>query len=109
MTKRTALARARRGAKFLDKKLPGWRKQIRVTRLDLSKGLYDPARRGSCGCILAQIDATRTHTGNYTGGAKKIGIEPWGDDAVRLGFRDGDDYATLTEAWREILREESAA
>lgn len=95
-----ALIRARRGAKWLDKKLGrGWRRKIRRTDLDMSSGEY--TGKGDCGCIVAQL------YGEFTHGLAELGIEEYVEDH-RLGLDIGDevdDYDDLTEAWLTALRE----
>ena len=55
------LRSARRGAAFLDRHVPGWRRMIRLSRLDMTEPFYsastDPFGRGRCGCVLAQLSA----------------------------------------------------
>jgi hypothetical protein len=105
VTKRTALARAKRGAAYLDEKLGrGWRRKIATTRLDMERGRCTRSARGSCGCILAQL-APESDYGErtYASGAESVGINPWGDEARRLGFFTDDSYKPLTDAWREVL------
>lgn len=102
------LARARRGAAWLDKKLgPGWRRKIRCSRLQMSRGWMGHSY-GECGCILAQLDAASHDDGSgfYSRAAEKLGIV--GERTpVTLGFVVASDsiYAELTEAWRVVLRE----
>lgn len=68
---------------------------------------------GSCGCILAQVDGTtRGKQGEYSNACYSLGLDPWGNKVVSLGFySDGetDDYPLLTEAWLEVLREKPAS
>lgn len=113
LTPDVALARARRGIAFLDRKAPGWRRKIRRARLDLSKPEYSPEGHG-CGCVLAQLDAARRHDlGWYARGANAVGVRPGSPRAVTLGFevraalsaQQTMDYAVLTDAWRTALRE----
>ena len=100
VTTRTARAKAKRGAAFLDAKLGrGWRRKIRRRDLAMQVGSYE---RGECGCILAQL------YGDYFDGARHLGIA-WGDDVRSLGFESSGDttYGDLTEAWLEVLREKA--
>lgn len=115
LTPELALTRARRGIEFLNRRRPGWRKLIKPSRLDMARGGMN-ARRGSCGCILAQLDlqVSGHGFGFYARGAETVGVNPVGRRAVALGFRNSDDsgqmnrdYALLTEAWRQALAEEA--
>ncbi len=106
MTRRTALARARRGAEFLDTKYKGWRKVIDVETLDLGESFS----AGSGGCVLSQLDYRYGHVdaygyGSYEHRAYKLGLQPWGGKLGRFGFtaRGEDDYSTLTKAWKDLL------
>lgn len=100
------LAAAKRGAKFLDKAIGrSWRKKIRRRELDLASPRYE---RGSCGCILAQLDAN----GSYYDMQRELGLN---NAAVgRLGFdalfnEDAGEYFydhdVLTDAWKKVIRE----
>lgn len=116
LTPAQALARARRGVAFLDRKMPGWRRKVRRTRLRMEKGYIDRFVVEDCGCILAQLDAER-HGGDgyYSRGAGQLGIDPTGVRAVSLGLvlRGPDsrnqEYEVLTDAWRIALREPAGA
>lgn len=115
MKPETALKRARAGAAFLDEKFGrGWRRKIRRRRLNMASGAYRPSR-GSCGCILAQLDAQIARddtdwpdrTGYYSDGVERFKVTA----PVKLGFiadsrvSDDDNYANLTKAWRKVLSE----
>lgn len=108
ITRRTALARARRGAKFLDGKRPRWRRKINTEHLNMASGRYERDQPWS-GCILAQVGATKSNPGEYVDTARSLGIDPAGHEAEMLGFllnQDGvEDYPTLTSAWLEVLEE----
>jgi len=95
-TTRTALAKAKRGAAFLDEQLRrGWRRKIRRRELDMGSGIYS---RGECGCVLAQL------YDDYTVGLEELGINAV--EEKRLGFNSScrARYSELTEAWLEVLR-----
>jgi len=108
----TMLNRARRGAKFLDKVYGSrnkWRKKIKLSKLDLTAGSYFPSS-GSCGCVLAQLDANGGAYGFYNKKADELGMEPYGTVAKRRGFTlpalfSSSDWDELTQAWKIVLRE----
>jgi hypothetical protein len=102
------IERARRGAALLDRMFGrGWRRKIRRRSLRMELGFMRP---GECGCILAQLDLARTgESGSFTRFADRFGL---GSLASRGFVVDGhreveSEYADLTEAWREVLREDS--
>jgi hypothetical protein len=98
------LTRARRGAKFLDKKLgTGWRKKIKRRKLDMALGTID---RNGCGCIVAQLFPGS----GYVEGLDKLGINPWAERDEKLGFDTSasESYDELAEAWLQVLREKAA-
>jgi hypothetical protein len=114
MDKELALERARRGAAFLDEKLGrGWRRKIRRSRLSMADGIFDPGVAGGwgyCGCIVAQLSPRHAYNDVYN----LLGLDPYNDEVIDFGLiLDDDDedideekdYALLTEAWREVLRE----
>ena len=78
----------RRGAAFLDERLPGWRKRIRLDELDLSSG---------CNCVLGQT------LGGYDEGKELLGLSE--REVERYGFwRHGrQSFESLTEGWRKVL------
>lgn len=102
MTKRdlrSIAARARRGARLLDKKLPGWHRKVKITTLDISE----------CrDCALGQAHPSGFSAGvwDVLEGEEKPSrvIAPrlvyFGFDQVR-----GDDYGPLTEAWKDEIRD----
>lgn len=100
------IERARRGAAWLDAHLGrGWRRKIRRRSLRMDRGQVRP---GECGCILAQLDLAEGYSvGSFSRFADSIGLRA----LIRYGFvaaSSNDDqaqYADLTEAWREVLRE----
>lgn len=108
MATKANLERARRGAAWLDAKLPGWRRKIRRRKLDMEMGYMEP---GDCGCVLAQLDFKRGKplpgghsdpVGSYSRLAEELDLR----SPVKLGFIAGFGYTydDLTEAWREVLR-----
>jgi hypothetical protein len=46
---------ARAGAEVLDRFIPNWTREIDTARIDIDSGHYQPQRRETCGCILAQL------------------------------------------------------
>jgi hypothetical protein len=103
------IERARRGAAWLDEKLGrGWRRKIRRKRLRMETGYM---HRGECGCILAQLDLARSGdgTGDFTRLAEDLGMTALVSHGfVAHGAADGlTRYDELTEAWREVLREDA--
>lgn len=108
-----ALARARRGAAFLDKKMgsKSWRRKIKRSRLDMQAGGFRPWQTGSCGCILAQLDPRSPDDSfmddhGYFAMRHRLGIN--GARVVTLGFDVGDrgpHYEDLDAAWKQVIRE----
>jgi hypothetical protein len=87
-TTRIAEQRAGRGAQFLDRRIPGWTKKIRVRQLDIS----------SCdACVLGQIYT------DYVRGLHTLRISSPKTES-HLGFLHNIDRRTsnreLTRAWR---------
>jgi hypothetical protein len=113
ITRRTALARARRGAALLDTKYKTWRQNVNVYRLDQSSGFFDATDLLTCGCVLSQIDAwfAGSGFGRYSHRAHKLfGINWLEDPPVKYGFvvrgdseEEEEEYKTLTEAWKTVL------
>lgn len=107
MTKRTALARARRGAALLDAKYKNWRKKIDLDHLNMARGTYD-GRENSCGCILAQVDLAyrpRASFGSWSRAAERLGLYDGSRSQHIHGFLadEDDDYELLDEAWKTVL------
>lgn len=94
-----------RGVAVLDRKRPGWWKKIKLTKLDMSSGMYDEAY-GSCGCILAQL----APDGDYDTGVDRLTRAADKDEwATRRGFMaEPDFYAYLTRKWKQVIRERRA-
>lgn len=100
-----ALARARRGAAFLDKKLGrGWRRKIKRSKLNLDAGCF-PSQwvNPGCGCVIAQLD----EEGSYSHGAQVLGFRAYSTEATNLGFLNGSGIPNevLTDAWKQVIRE----
>lgn len=106
MTRRTALARARRGAAFLDTRYKTWRKKINPERLDLAQGTYYP-RGVECGCVLAQLDAgfRNSFFGSFSDRSMRLGLSDTEDEKLGFTAEDLNDYPVLTDAWRKVLTE----
>lgn len=103
--KALALARARRGAAFLDKKMgKQWRRRIKRTKLNLDAGRF-PSKRvhPGCGCVIAQLD----EEGSYSHGAEALGFRAYSPQATKLGFLSGEGVpnSVLTDAWKQVIRE----
>lgn len=116
---------AARGAKFLDKKKPGWHRKVKITKLDMYVGEIGPLI-GECGCVLAQLDAADRggKEGEYYRLVDQFEINP--DEGEFYGFclphQDVEPsraiweewgrlidqrtrrWAELTEAWRDEIR-----
>jgi hypothetical protein len=114
--------RAARGAARLDAKRPGWWRRIRLRRLDMRHGSFDPGLPDSCGCVLAQLDASYAgverdwYGGDYNRGTERIAEidSNSSHSAVKYGFFVGkgdesrEEWDALTEAWHEQVRERRA-
>ena len=90
--------RVERGATLLDKKRPGWEKEIDLDNLDM--------REPKC-CIVGQL-----HEGQFAMGLSQLGLLPWTEDnevsSGVFGFttpRGVDEYAQLTASWKTLLAE----
>jgi hypothetical protein len=104
------------GMAVLDQRAPGWLDRIDLERLDMAFGVHEPSP-GSCGCVLAQVDAQTKQSG--VGHYIDARIRLIGDDADANGFEwavdhgfnsDGDvDFEELTEAWRQVILARRAA
>lgn len=95
---RSARAAAKRGAKLLDKALPGWHRKVKITQLDMSYPFY----YGDCGCVLAQA------YGSYNNGLQELDIDTLTDADSKLGFNastDNYNFDELNTAWKEQIRE----
>lgn len=113
LTEEKALAAATRGAKKLDKMVPGWHKMIKRKQLNLALGTYAV---GECGCILAQLALAKTEdetVGYYSDGLKLVGMEE-SETAARFGFtlpmyaasrENKPNWDRLTKAWKILIRE----
>jgi hypothetical protein len=104
------------GMAVLDQRAPGWLDRIDLERLDMAYGVHEPSP-GSCGCVLAQVDAQTRQggVGHYADARMRL----IGDDDVTTEFdwaidhgftSDGDvDFEELTEAWRRAILARRAA
>lgn len=81
-------ANAVRGAALLDERLPGWRAEIDVDRLDLGN---------TCNCVLGEL------FGSYDRGLKMLGL--YDSQAGALGFfkRGRQTWSSLTAGWRALI------
>lgn len=102
MARRTPAERAAKGAAFLDEKVPGWFRRVKIRPLDLGD---------ECRCVLGQLwEGDSSGVNPYMDQAKKLGISVNSTrGAVALGFdrsvKGGSvEYAALTEAWRDLIR-----
>jgi hypothetical protein len=110
--------RVKAGASLLDKRVPGWHRNVLLTRLNMKEGFYHSEGTG-CGCVLSQIDAYRFNEGPT--GVFDWVIEMWWPfrpvvTAVRYGFEVAnseldrtDDlsdsaYRLLDHLWSEEIR-----
>lgn len=96
-----ALTRAERGAAYLDKRMPGWWRNIKRMELDMSSGWY--VKGEHCGCILAQL------CGEYGAGAEHFGLKADSPTTVRLGFTvtaypTRAPFRRLTAAWKKVIQ-----
>ena len=109
LTMDAARARAARGAAFLDALDPTWAARVDPARLELSDG---------AACVLGQLH------GDYRMGLGRARVLDLSSapvaslSPVDLGFQatgslgaaaEALDYAHLTRAWRETVRERTAA
>lgn len=114
--------RARRGAALLDKAVPNWWDMVNLDDLDMSAGRYFVASTatGSCGCVLAQLDARRpdapsSDDGTYSQMLEHLGLSL--DEAYDLGFNaivgpdyeEDYDYELLEAAWTHEVRSRIAS
>ncbi len=91
---------ARRGARWLDKNVPGWSRKVRRRQLDLNSTQF---------CILGQIDGAENNHA-FDRQVHFLGLSD--DECDRLGFsvtvdlaiEEEDAYGVLTEAWRDELK-----
>lgn len=87
---------AARGARWLDKTVPGWSRKIKRRKLDLGSTRY---------CVLGQIHGGETAQ-DFADEAELLGLSDERTDW--LGFAlpgdDDEEWDALTEAWREELK-----
>ena len=92
MKRKTVEDRVACGMAFLDTRMPGWHKDVRVGDLDIST---------SCGCVIGQL------FGSYNDNVEGLGLTP--HDARDLGFYEFDGqgreerYGRLTAAWQDSI------
>jgi hypothetical protein len=120
-------ARIARGISVLDQHLPGWRERVDPDRLDMERGLFDPAApvddERHCGCVLSQLNAaSNTNTiGDYyhqldivcamADPDGRVPDDRWaaehGFDLETADYPTEDDeagaYRQLTTEWRQAL------
>lgn len=106
---RTADRLVKRGAKLLDKKLPGWFKHIKVGELEMDNG---------CKCVLGQLGTKKVNLDRL--GWEMGGYADYGDmafallnvrDDVEYGFNCYDDedsetmvnFAELQYSWENEI------
>lgn len=98
--------RAARGAKLLDKKIPGWQYSVSIARLDMAS---------VNNCVLAQA-----HDFGYVFALEYLfGVEEKAESAIRYGFdcsslkysaRESFTYFDhLTDAWVSEIRNRRAS
>lgn len=113
--------RVDRGARLLDKRLPGWWRHIRLTRLNMAEGVLDP-RHDECGCVGAQVAAAYKTVRDSN---EEVGFfsdtmaflfrgDAYGRQNVSHGFvvgspecrknRGDDTYLLLDELWAKQVR-----
>jgi hypothetical protein len=90
LTRAEADTRVALGAAFLDRKQPGWEREIDITTLRLCD---------DGNCILAQLSVPQTRV--YSLSAMKFGLSPDGQRTIDLGFftHTWSDYIALQDAW----------
>lgn len=116
MRKREMQRAVKRGAKLLDKEMPGWTESIQLTLLDMRVGVQ--YTRNNCGCVGAQIAfATIGHDTSWVDTMKKLFGTIIYHEAERNGFTAYDqltsggkqEWKYLTELWKEEVRIRRAA
>ncbi len=102
---RSRKARVARGAALLDEVRPGWARRIKLRRLEMNSGYYnpehtDPDDREHCGCILAQLDSNGGE-GTYWKGLRALGV-----NSQAFGFHvyDRERWSPFTELWKDEVR-----
>jgi hypothetical protein len=87
----TIADRVEHGAALLDAKRPGWWQQIDLGRLNIES---------PCDCVIGQL-------GSYPETTRSLGLHISLDDWLH-GF-EGDEYAELTDAWRDLIQQRRLA
>ncbi len=102
---KTRKARVARGAALLDEVRPGWARRIKLRRLDMNSGYFNPGSTEAddpehCGCILAQLDSNGGE-GTYWQGLSRLGVE-----SRAFGFHayDRERWDPLTDLWKDEVR-----
>lgn len=104
---RSAAARARRGARYLNKTCPGWAARVDIGRLNLASPHL---------CILGQVFAAPARAGGHATGFMWAAQNLPGLKPDRMGFSTVEsdyeiqaaDFAALDLAWAQIVRHELA-
>ncbi len=76
---------AARGAKWLDKRLPGWSRKVKRRKVRMED---------DCGCILGQIG------GSFSTMVDELDLDL--DQTIRYGFMLDDDMRPLDEPWKDL-------
>jgi hypothetical protein len=111
---KTIRKRAERGAKLLDRRVPGWHHRVLLTRLDMESAEFN-AESNDCGCVCAQLDAMLAEEdvqGEYGYFVRQfLGWLGGSHPQVRYGFLSSrnsensvQEYRVLTHAWKDEIR-----
>lgn len=85
---RSLAQRVASGAKFLDKKVPGWEKKVKRTKLVMCSNTM---------CVLGQLSPN----GDAISYGEDLGLAMEGDDGEKYGFEadeNGEDHEKLWQA-----------
>ena len=89
---RSLAQRVASGAKFLDKKVPGWEKKVKRTKLVMCSNTM---------CVLGQL----APSGDAISYGEDLGLAMEGDDAEKYGFEaDGED-GEHEKLWQEEIKQ----
>lgn len=91
---RSLKQRVASGAKFLDKKVPGWEKKVKRTKLVMCCNEM---------CVLGQLAGDQMDALKY---GDSLGLDMCNDDYEKYGF-EGDDYAedkSHEELWQNEIK-----
>lgn len=98
ITKKQTAAVAR-GAKLLDKRVPGWARKVKLTMLNIAS---------SANCVLGQLFEGSYGQGArelFSGGSFLASYENEWRQSIRHGFlAPTGNIAALTEAWKDQVR-----